>query len=202
MSKYLKTNDSFFGCMFNKRGLSDIVNTVLMVVLAIVVIGLLTFFIFNFFNSNTLSLSSIDMTLKKVEAYYNNDPVASQIINANEFMETTYVSVERGSDNVNLKGFKFVFSIGGNSYECIRRNVPKPLEATVYAFKSSIFSVKPDRVEVIPIVDLGKGEKIAKSGFFASDISITGKEFGERYEECGGFCCGANPDLPNNPATP
>jgi hypothetical protein len=202
MSKYLKSNEYNKDYMNNKKGLSDIVNTVLMVMLTIAAVGMITVFVFNFVNSNTVSLSDIDLNLKKVEAYYNNAPVTSMVINAREFTETTFVSVERGSDKGNLTGLKFVFSMDGNSYECIRRNVPNTLETTVYAFKSSIFNKIPENVEVIPLVNMGKGERIARSGFAAFAISETGKEFTERFNECGGFCCGANPDLPGNPDLP
>ncbi len=202
MSKYLKAIVSKKYYMNSKKGLSDVVNSVLMVMLTLVVVGLITVFVFNFINSNTISLSDVDLSLKKVEAYYNNAPITSMVINAQEFTETTYVSVERGSDKTNLTGLKFVFSVDGNSYECIRRNVPNTLETTVYAFKSSIFNAIPKKVEVVPIVNLGKGERIARSGFPAFSVSETGKEFGERFNECGGFCCGANPDLPGNPDLP
>lgn len=202
MSKYLKTDEDNGIGMNNKKGLSDVVNTVLMVMLTLVVVGLITVFVFNFINSNTISLSEIDLNLGKVEAYYNNAPVTSMVINAQEYTETTFVSVERSSDKTNLTGFKFVFTIDGNSYECTRRNVPNNLETTVYAFKSSIFNKMPESVEVVPLVDLGKGERIARSGFAASSVSPTGKEFTERFNECGGFCCGANPDLPGNPDLP
>jgi len=202
MSKYLKATKYKEDYMDNKKGLSDIVNSVLMVTLTLVVVGLITVFIFNFINSNTISLSEIDLNLKKVEAYYNNAPITSMVINAQEFTETTYVSVERGSDKTNLTGLKFIFSINGNSYECIRRNVPNNLETTVYAFKSSIFRAIPKNVEVVPLVNVGNGERVARSGFSAFSVSETGKEFSERFNECGGFCCGANPDLPGNPDLP
>lgn len=202
MSKYLKTAECNENYMNNKKGVSDVVNTVLMIMLTLAVVSLITVFIFNFINSNTISLSDIDLNLKKVEAYYNNAPVSSMVMNAREFTETTYVSVERGSDTTNLTGLKFVFTVDGNSYECIRRNVPRVLETSVYAFKSSIFNKIPENVEVIPLVDMGKKERVARSGFAAFSVSETGKEFSERFNECGGFCCGANPDLPGNPGLP
>jgi len=202
MSKYLKTIEHIENHMSTKKGLSDVVTNVLLVMLTMVIVGLVAVFIFNFINSNTISLSDLNLDLRKVEAYYNNAPVSSMVMNAQEFTETTYVSVERGSDETNLTGLKFIFSIDGNSFECIRRNVPNVLETTVYAFKSSIFGKMPNKVEVVPLVMVGKKERIANSGFASFSISETGSEFSEKFNECGGFCCGANSDLPGNPDLP
>lgn len=188
--------------MNNKKGLSDLVNTVLLVVLTIVVIGVVSIFVFDLLKRDSFELSSINFNFGKIEAHYNNEPVPSQVINANEFKETVYVSVERGVDNINLTGFKFIFSVGGNSYSCIRKNVPNNLETTTYAFKSSIFNQKPEKVEVIPIVRFESKEKTARSGFLIKLVYDTNKDFGEKFDECGGFCCGANLNLPSNPSLP
>jgi len=203
MSKeYLKTIKHINRCMISKKAMSDVVATVMITTISILAVAIVGIFIFNFMNDNSISLSDLDLKINKVEAFYNNLPIASQIINANEFTETTYVSIERGSDSSNLTGLKFIFSVDGNSYECIRRTVPNILETSVYAFKSSIFNKKPEKVEVVPLVRLNNKERVARGGFFASIVSETGTEFGEKYNECGGFCCGINADLPPSPGLP
>lgn len=183
----------------NKKGLSDIITTVLLVALTLAVIGVVSIFLFTFLNDNRISLSDMNLNLKKIEASYNNEIVPSKILDVNEKKETVYVSVERSSDEANLTGLIFVFSVNGNSYSCTRRTVPNLMETSVYAFKSSIFSVKPEKIEVIPLVTVGKKEKSAKSGFVITSVSNSSQEVSERYDECGGFCCGANPDLPPYP---
>lgn len=187
--------------IMQKRGVGDVVATVLIVVIIVLAVGLVGFFVFNFINDKSVDLSDLNLNIKSAEAFYNNQQMVSNILNANESKETVYVSVERGSDEANLTGLKFVFTIKGNSQSCLRTTVPGLLETSVYAFKSSIFSVKPEKVEVVPIVTIGKTEKIAKTGFNVR-ISETQKVFTERVDECGGFCCGVNDDLPSNPSSP
>lgn len=201
MSEYLKTHEYMNSYMSSKKGLSDIVANVMITMITILAVGIIALFVFNLLRDNTISLSDLDLSINNVEAYYNNQEVVSHILNANESKETVYVSVERGTDKSNLTGLQFIFSVNGNSYECTRRNVPNNLETSVYAFKSSIFYKKPDKITVIPIVYIGKSEKSARTGFNAK-IMETIKEFKERVDECGGFCCGANKDLPPNPGVP
>lgn len=180
-----------------KKGLSDVVATVLITMITIAAVGIISVFVFNFMNSKTISLSSLDLSLKNIEAYWNNQPVPPFDITPIDSKETVYVSVERSSDKTNLTGLEFVFSVDGNSYSCTRRVVPRVLETSVYAFKASIFNKKPDKVTVIPIVSVGESEKIVSSGFEAR-LFETVKEFKEKIDECGGFCCGANGDLPES----
>ena len=196
-----RRRSSLSGVFPGKRGLSDVIATILITAISILAVGIVSLYVFNIIRDNTVSLSDLDLHLNNVEAYYNNNQIISNILNANEFEETVYVSVERGRGESNLTGLKFIFVVEGNSYDCTRRNVPNLLETNVYAFKSSIFSKKPEKISVIPIVLIGKSERIARTGFEAK-IMDTEMKFGERFDECGGFCCGANLDLPNNPPEP
>jgi hypothetical protein len=190
-----------------KKGLSDVVNSVLLTVIIIVAISVIGIFVFTFLLDNSISLSDMNLNIQKVEAFYNNQPVESQVYTSwesgviMEYKETMYVSVERGTDSTNLTGLNFIFSVDGNSYSCIRRTVPGNLESHIYAFKSSIFNKKPDEVEVVPIAFINKKERVAKSGFVA-EISEVEKTFSEKVNECDGFCCEANPELPPYPDTP
>jgi len=192
---------SLSGVFSRKRGLSDVIATVLITAISILAIGIVSLYVFNIIRDNTVNLSDLDLNLNNIEAYHNNNEIISNILNANEFKETVYVSVDRGRGESNLTGLKFVFVVDGNSYDCTRRNVPNLLETNIYAFKSSIFSKKPEKIIVIPIVLIGNSEKVAKTGFEAK-IMDTEMEFSEKFDECGGFCCGANIDLPNNPPEP
>ena len=193
--------------MRSKKGVSDVVNSVLLVVVSVLAIGVVGIFLFTFLSDNSISLSDMNLNIQRVEAFYNNQLIKSQVVSVGEsgsiveYRETMYVSVERGTDSANLIGLNFIFSVDGNSYSCIRRMVPGILESHVYAFKSSIFNKKPDKVEVVPIALINKKERIAKSGFVA-EISEIEKTFSEKINECGGFCCESNPDLPPYPSAP
>jgi len=193
--------------MKNKKGVSDVVNSVLLVILTILIIGVVGIFVFTFLSDNSISLSDMNLNIQKVEAFHNNQLVKSQVYTAGsegsimEYRETMYVSVDRGSDLANLSGLKFVFSIDGNSYACLRKSVPNVLESHIYSFKSSIFNKKPDKIEVIPLAIINGKERIAKTGYTA-EISETERTFSEKINECGGFCCEANPNLPPYPDTP
>jgi hypothetical protein len=113
-----------------KKGLSDVVNSVLLTVIIIVAISVIGIFVFTFLLDNSISLSDMNLNIQKVEAFYNNQPVESQVYTSwesgviMEYKETMYVSVERGTDSTNLTGLNFIFSVDGNSYSCIRRTVP------------------------------------------------------------------------------
>ncbi len=180
-----------------KKDVSKIVIWVLIVMIIVVAMGIIGVGFLSLEKDNVVT----GEVCKNVEAYYNNNEIISNILNANEFEETVYVSVERGEEESNLIGLKFVFVVDGHSYDYTRRNVPNLLEKDIYAFKSSIFSKKPEKISVIPIVLIGNSEEVAGTGFEAK-IMDTEMKFGEKFDKYGGFCCGANLDLPNNPPEP
>ncbi len=186
--------------MNSKRGLSDLIGTVLIIVIVIAALIPISFFLINFVRDKTVSLSDLDLSLKNIEAYHNNEPLPSNILNSQESMETVYVSLERGSDKTNLTGLKFVFTVGGNSHSCIRQSVPQVSETSIYAFKSDIFNNELDSIVVVPIITIGNSERSVGSGYSAKIFNTT-KTFTEKINECGGFCCNDD-DMPDNPNIP
>jgi hypothetical protein len=195
-----KNSEYVLYSMKNKRGVSDVVTQVFLIILTIVVVGVVFVFLFDILKVDSIDLSDLDLSMN-IEGSYRNELIPSKIINADEYKETAYVTVQRGDGDDRLTGLKFVFTVDGNSYSCIRRSVPQKLETSIYAFKSSLFNKKPEKVEVVPLVFVDGKEKIAKSGYSVA-FSDTNMDLVEKVDECGGFCCNSGDDLPANPVVP
>ncbi|MEA3248405.1 MAG: right-handed parallel beta-helix repeat-containing protein, partial [Nanoarchaeota archaeon] len=84
------------------------------------------------------------------------------------------VQVERGDDDLEMKGIKILFSVNGSSFGSLVI-APDSGETKVYFFNLSDYG-KPDRVSVFPIFVVGKSEKI---GEISSKVIIP---FGKIYE--------------------
>lgn len=182
----------------DKRGISDIITTALITLLSILAILLVVFSIYKFAFSDFVSLDSLNLDDFKIEVSYNNNSVGSSSINQVRTMETIYISISRGRDDVNLSGLNFVFYVDGGSYSCKRTHVPGQSESSVYAFQSPIFAKQlPERISVFPLVGVDGNEKTTRSGFSTEKISSTHTIFDEKVNECGGFCCEDNvPEAP------
>lgn len=183
-----------------KRGASQLVVVAILIIVVLAAVFLIARFLLPFV-SNSLNSAPVEMNvdIKNVEAYYNNEPIASQIT-PSPTQETVYVRVERsgGSSDANLTGLKFVFTVNGETQSCIRKSVPTNLESYVYSFKSSLFKNAPNSIEVIPLGMVNGKERQATITFKVNAFNST-KTFEEKVNECGGFCCNSdNPNLPSD----
>ncbi len=185
--------------IFNNRGMSDVVSNVMMILLAIAIVFLVGFFVYELVFAGFIDLDSLDLKFNKIEVFYNNNSLGSSNLNQQRTFETIYVRVGRGEDTTNLSGLNFVFLVEGESYSCRRSYVPVSSQTVVYAFQSPKFADSvPESIELIPIIrDSDGDERIARSGFIIEEVFVTSDVLQEKVNECGGFCCDDSyPDVP------
>ncbi len=129
-----------------KKGLSTVINAVLLIFLVVVLIGALALYIFPLVKTSIV-FSGISTNIVITNAVYDSEEGA------------VYISIDRKADNANVTGIKFVLSIEGNSevYD-IRSNLPGPNEER--SFKLNGVSKKPSYVEVYAYAKKGNSEKL------------------------------------------
>lgn len=183
-----------------KRGMSDVVTNVLLILLVVAITSIIAFFIYQTTFAGFVNLNDVDLEFNNLEAVYNNKIVRTNLGQDNS-ISSIYVRVDRGEGDVNLSGLNFKFYIGNEIYSCKRTNVPSAYETLVYSFESPLLaSLSPDSIEIIPIIKSPSGkEKTTKKGFFINEISVTDDILEEKITECGGFCCGDSfPEVPTS----
>ncbi len=115
--------------MFNKRGISNVIATLLLVLLVIVLIGIVWVVIQNLVSSSSqgISLGGLTLNLK--------------ITQAAKGANTISVTVQRQPGAGNLVGVNFVFS-DGLTYEAIKQN------ANLSIYEGRTFTLSPQQVSI------------------------------------------------------
>jgi len=139
----------------NKRGISAVVATVLIVLIVVAGVGLIWGGIIPLIKDN-ISLEDTTVSL--------NIDTAGGYTTWDESTQRLSVQVKRGVDDSNLSALEIIFSKGGNSKKEIVYDVPLSNQMKVYYFDMKEFG-KPDAVKIAPIFSGKTGEVISELDF-------------------------------------
>jgi flagellin-like protein len=127
-----------------KKGISEVVATVLIILITVAAITLIWTVIIPMVRENlSYEQNKIDLIILTTEGYTLYDP------NTN----ITCLQIKRGNDNLKLEGIQFIFEYAGESDSVQNNSVPKPNEAEVYCFKDNWNRGKPDSISIAPVMD-------------------------------------------------
>jgi len=135
--------------MRNKRGLSDVVVTVLIILLIVAAIAIIWAAVIPMIRTNiegSEKCISADVFIDSSSGYTCTD------LSKN----TTAVMVTRGGSNIEIREIMIIFNLEGNSYQR-KVNAPAPGNSITYYFINMDF--KPDLIRVAPIVKIGGRER-------------------------------------------
>lgn len=133
----------------NKKAVSDIITTVLIIMITIAAIGIVALFVFPIIQKS-LVFSDMDVSLNIDEAVYDSSD------------QKVYLSVVRSAEEYELSGIQVVVYYQGNSDTFIIRsseNLPEKNEERSYALQKE-YSSRPDSIAVAPYVTKGQLEKL------------------------------------------
>ncbi len=167
----------------SKKSQTDVIITVLLILVGLVGVSFVAVFGFNFIKENLTPVQNADIYLDSssmIPFYYN---VTSEV----------YVVVGRGTDDANLSGVVLIVSNKGNSKSFKYNIAPSTNERKLYSVGP--FNSKPDFIAVAAIVISGEKEKIlAASEKFEI---IESNQFFSNIDTNSGFV--GNIDLPPEP---
>jgi flagellin-like protein len=147
--------------MFNKRGASNIITTVLLILVAIAAILIIARFLLPFLSSSVSNSPDIQIHLSNVEAYYDN--ITKRGLDASG--DYLFIKVQRASDITNITGIKFVFIDQSNQKgTAIMRVVPSSQETVVYNFTGQ-YAAQPKSVEIVSMGFVNGKEKTSSVSF-------------------------------------
>ena len=163
-----------------KRGLSDVIATLMIILLVIVAVGIVWVVV-----RNVISSGSEEIELGRFSYDLN---IRSAYLDSQNSVDVVRVTVRRNAGGENLSGMRFTFSDGGNSYIADRKT---PLEET--GEKSFIFSsielgvntTSLNEVSVVPIYEVSGRERI---GDIMDAVDIGGHPPPGRGGGSGAFC--------------
>ena len=138
----------------NKRGISAIVATVLIVLISIVGVGIIWGGILPLFKDlNYLSYSDIKLEII-TQGYTVYDPE----------MHFAFVQIGRGKDNLNLTAIEIVFNINGSSVFYRNYDFPNKNEKKTYKFNFTRNRIEgaPSEVSVAPVFSLNGQERVGE----------------------------------------
>jgi len=150
--------------MENKRGMSTVVTTLIIILLAIVAIGVVWVVIKNIISQGQeeISLAGITINLKILKASISGD--------------TLYVTVHRNAGEGTLTGINFVISDGNNS-QVVKRSTNLPALGTqTFTFSisnelSTLGEIKT--ISIAPVYETSSGKEI--TGEIADSVSTIGE---------------------------
>ncbi|GAI89428.1 unnamed protein product, partial [marine sediment metagenome] len=135
-----------------KRGMSAVVTTLIIILLAIVAIGIVWVVVKNIVDKgrDEISLTSLTLDLQIKKVLVEEDNLS--------------IGVERGGGKGELVGINFVISDGDNSV-VIRRDVSmQELETKIFTFILSELAVDEiTSIEIAPIIELKLGKEVTTS---------------------------------------
>jgi hypothetical protein len=147
--------------MFEKRGVSAIVATVLIIMISVAAVAILWQFIIP-----TVKESLEESTSEKVQLSIETE---GGYTTWDEEQKIARVQVKRGNDNANLTGIDFTFFSEGNSVNEKKLEVPAKNEIKVYTFElAGKISKKPEKVTVAPITSSGVGAVVSESNVISN----------------------------------
>ncbi|MFA6022804.1 MAG: LamG domain-containing protein [Candidatus Pacearchaeota archaeon] len=143
--------------MFNKKGVSGVVVSVLLILITIAVISIIGTFIFSFINSNT---EKIEAGANQVNLQIENNKVMYGPTNLD-------IGITRATGAGNLSGVNIVITgENGNSYTYKYEGTMSELETKIISIPISDFSSKVSKVSkitVTPVVTISSGKKYPTS---------------------------------------
>jgi len=144
-----------------KAGVSALVATVLIILLAILGVTILFSFVIPTVNDNLneVAKEKVELTIETEGGYTVWDSVN----------KIAKIQVKRGNDNSVLDGIDFKFFAGANSYNSNSTDVPDPNQVKTYAFTLGDFG-KPELVRISAIVN----GKIQKATVEIGETSLNG----------------------------
>jgi len=148
--------------MWGKRGISDIVATILVILIAVAAIAIIWMAVLPFLRVeiNTGKFANIHIDISRGYTYWDSD------------LEVAAVQLKRGSDEANVSGVKIIFSNeeGSESFVLGEIYVPTQNQAKTanYLFAGFRFGT-PTRVSVAPIYKEGLS---AREGEITSDVKL------------------------------
>ena len=151
-----------------KKGLSDVINTVMLVALTIVAIGAIWVAIIPMIRDRMGSSDSClnaDVSIDTVQGYTCWDSAQKVIV----------VQVKTGNVDVNVSGFKFLVSSGGNSILYPKESYIPPNSYNVFFLNSTRIS-SIDRIGVSAVIRTGKVVRDCPSVFVNKIMSCSGLE--------------------------
>ncbi len=135
--------------MKNKKGISSIVVTILLVLVSIIAVTFVSVFIYKFVSENTQA-SSADLEI------YIDDAKGMPCYNT-QTRELGF-NIKRGAGNANLTGIKLIaFYQGKPSISLVNTASLNELESGDYSFLG--LETMPQEIRIAPIVQIGNVEK-------------------------------------------
>jgi len=151
-----------------KRGISEIVATVLIIAIAVVAAGIIMVWVVPMVRNNLGSndCSNVNVFIVSAEGYTCTDLAKNR----------TIVMIRRGDDILNLSKVKIILTKEGNSYSA-ESFAPSALQTITVAINNTNFV--PDKIEISPIVKSGKSEKVCS---VSSSVSVPTCNLEESYK--------------------
>jgi len=144
----------------NKRGQSNILTTVLLVLVGLVAVTILAVFIINLVRQNSqIENNKVELSIDYVGTFYdttNTEAGGCIVVNPGDCQsQVIYVKINSNTNNSKLSALKLVFNIDGNSVICTTSDVPNMFESRTYKYLAQ----KPDFVEIVPVINISGKEK-------------------------------------------
>lgn len=133
-----------------KKGISAVIATVLMILITITAVVILWTFIIPLIKNNISFSPSPDLTIDVSGGFTNYDPNS----------ERACIEVKRGVDKADIIGIWFTINAGGNSYTTYNDTVPGINQAKIYCFDTHGLPIKLDSFEIAPVFRVGKTYKV------------------------------------------
>ena len=169
----------------NKKGISDVVANVLIVLIVIITVGLVWMFILPFITDRLSSVcSDVDVTIDSSSGYTCLDTNQSIML----------VQVKKCPTNVNISALKFYIDAGGNSEPYEQEGTLAPSSTKVVPL-STTGLVDITKIRLVSVVSNGKTKKDCAASSL-DQIPLCTSEVLDAY--------GAlySSDLPPNPVSP
>ena len=143
----------------NKRGISAVVATILIILIVVVGVGIVWKVILPIFAElQYLSYSDVQLNI-----------VRQGFTVYDEEQHFAFVQIERGGDDINMTGIEIGFNFGGTTKTYQSMNVPTPNGKYTYKFNFTNDSdmgipqgIAPDKVTVAPIFTINNKERLGK----------------------------------------
>ena len=147
-----------------KRSQTNIIVTILLILIAIGAVALVGSFVYKFMRENAkFDNAKVDLSIdvSKGKPCYN--PSLSLLM----------LSVKRGTDTSNLTGIRFIATVNGKTEITLMTNKINGFESLQYAIP---VSAKPDSIEIAPLISIDGKEKllavIDKSDLINSTVCV------------------------------
>ena len=143
--------------LHSKKGLSDVVATLMIILFVLVVASIIWGVI-----RNVISSGSEEIELGRFSYDLN---IRSAYLDSQNSIDVVRVTVRRNAGGENLSGMRFTFSDGGNSYIADRKTPLEETQERTFTFNSIEIGVNIDsltKVSVVPIYEVSGRERIGQ----------------------------------------